>query len=445
MNKHYKPSMFNYITHINNSMIIYNSYVGVKSICSIDKAKENKVEHWLKSNSLPVEEDNDFYQLIKLGYLVDENKNEKNVRNMMYAQYVCNNTLNLVIHTTKQCNFRCQYCYMTFENKSMSEDVQNRIVKFIEKNLHKYTEVKISWFGGEPLLEMDVIKSLSSRVINLCKRAKKTYSSSVTTNGYLLTPMNVETLINCNVDSYTITVDGIGKDHDNLRFLRGKQPTFYTIIENLDHISKKVRCPKLRVVIRCNITKKTAPHLLSYYDYFNKKYGDDRRFSLFIRPVRNAGGESIKVVEKDLLLDKEFDDILFSLSRNIKNGNLKLASNYMELEPSGYTCSAICQGKYTIGVEGDVSKCDAIDKRYIIGELNQKGDLISKGTNEEDWVTGCFEFNEKCENCFYSAVCFKGTCPIGRIDNCSNKCKLRTEEIDALICLYTNSNSIIRI
>ena len=44
----------------------------------------------------------------------------------------------------------------------------------------------ISWFGGEPLLEMEVIDYVSQKVMEICRKAHKPYTAAVTSNGYLL-------------------------------------------------------------------------------------------------------------------------------------------------------------------------------------------------------------------------------------------------------------------
>lgn len=43
------------------------------------------------------------------------------------------------------------------------------------------------WFGGEPLLEMNLIQSVSERLMEICRKNRKIYSAQITTNGYTLT------------------------------------------------------------------------------------------------------------------------------------------------------------------------------------------------------------------------------------------------------------------
>ena len=105
----------------------------------------------------------------------------------------------------------------------------------------------------------------------------------------------------------------------------------------------------------------------------------------------------------------------------------------------------MCKGKYTINVDGKVSKCDSADDNIHIGNLDTNGNLVLSGTYEEDWMTGCFKYKEECEDCFFSAVCFKGTCPICNATACESKCKLSPKQIDSLIKLYLNSNDALEI
>lgn len=210
----------------------------------------------------------------------------------------------------------------------------------------------------------------------------------------------------------------------------------------MEYIKNNVKCSKLRIIIRTNITKSSVQALNAFYKYFNEKFGDDHRFSLFVRPVRDAGGDSVKEIANDLLTNDEFDEVLLSLSDLSKNGEISFNGNYSELEPSGFICPAMCKGKYTISVDGKVSKCDAPEDDVLIGYLDTKGNLVLDGTYEEDWMTGCFKYIEECEKCFFSAVCFKGTCPISNITNCKFKCKIRHKQIDSLLKLYMNANDV---
>lgn len=63
----------------------------------------------------------------------------------------------------------------------MNDTVQEAVIAYVRKNIHKHTGLYISWFGGEPLEALDVVEKLSRAFQNICKVAKKTYSAGMTT------------------------------------------------------------------------------------------------------------------------------------------------------------------------------------------------------------------------------------------------------------------------
>ena len=72
---------------------------------------------------------------------------------------------------TGGCNFRCPYCFEkdVLRPGKMTDSTVNDIYKFIEKEMSHLEAVNITWYGGEPLLEMETICTLSKRLIELCK------------------------------------------------------------------------------------------------------------------------------------------------------------------------------------------------------------------------------------------------------------------------------------
>lgn len=80
--------------------------------------------------------------------------------------------LSLVIAATSNCNFRCVYCYegSVLRASTMSEAIQEAIVKFVESEAPHLETFTVTWYGGEPLLALDIIENLSIKFVDICKK-----------------------------------------------------------------------------------------------------------------------------------------------------------------------------------------------------------------------------------------------------------------------------------
>lgn len=143
-------------------------------------------------------------------------------------------TLRITILAHGDCNFRCKYCYEKFSNCDISAKYES-ILYFIKKKLseHRFEDLHVSWFGGEPLLGYKEILKISEELIKYAKLIGVNYHSDMTTNGYLLNRTILNRLITqCKVTNYQITVDGSKKGHDNQRVLKNGQGTYERILKN---------------------------------------------------------------------------------------------------------------------------------------------------------------------------------------------------------------------
>jgi len=165
------------------------------------------------------------------------------------------NSLSLAIAPTLECNFRCEYCYAEKRRGFMEEKIQSSLLHFIEKKAKVIKQLNIGWIGGEPLLAIDIIESLSSHFIDICRRQGVNYFGSLVTNGYLLTEAVVERLLKAKISSIQITLDGPQEVHDNRRPLVTGNGTFKVIIENLLNLRRlqvNSDC-QIRIGIRVNM------------------------------------------------------------------------------------------------------------------------------------------------------------------------------------------------
>lgn len=434
----YKPSMFNHICDMDSEIILYNPLSGCNGIRRVHADKVSELLELLKNFRLDKTSLNTFENLVELGYFVPFDFDERLNRERMQIEMITNTVLRLVIHTTKDCNFRCKYCALDFCNESMSQEICDSIIKYIRQNISRFSAVHISWFGGEPLMGINVIEYISTEVIEICKRAKKPYYSSITTNGYLLTPKNIFVLMKSKVSNYVVTIDGIRSTHDNQRVLMDGSGSFNRIIDNLKYISEKIVCRSLRVIIRTNITQDIYDVLEEYYNFYNLTFGHDKRFSLFVRPAGNWGGERVKRFLDHLIDESSMDSVMLDLAE--LDGDIKYGMNFADLNFGGTTCNATYLNKYTIGCGGLIAKCDTVSEDLAIGRLVD-GRMVIDRDKENQWIFGHRCRDEECNNCYFGLSCFCNSCPKSRILYKSKSCG-KINQIDSLLKLYCRTNDV---
>lgn len=101
MSKNYKPSMFNYMVEDENILILYNSFVGVRSILVVSEQNKNRVKNIL-TQELTRESLGDIgTSLAEHGFMVPSDENEKTKRDFLFSQIVNSNTLELEHVDTK--------------------------------------------------------------------------------------------------------------------------------------------------------------------------------------------------------------------------------------------------------------------------------------------------------------------------------------------------------
>ena len=153
--------------------------------------------------------------------------------------------LNVTVLTTLQCNFACDYCfqgdhgdYNKFAEK-MTLETAVRVGDWIEHELDRVRPEKfvLTFFGGEPLLNLPVMYYLAERLWHATAARHVAMSISVITNGLLLTPDVVDRLLPYGLRGVKITLDGDRDTHNRMRPLRGGQGTFDRIIDNITAVA----------------------------------------------------------------------------------------------------------------------------------------------------------------------------------------------------------------
>lgn len=172
--------------------------------------------------------------LIEMHFVIPENQSEMEFYKYYYNQsHFDQSVLSLSILTTLACNLSCPYCYEIKKGTYMSEATAHQVINWVTKQISRKQVLSVNWFGGEPLLNMKAICLLSDAFIKLCDKSKSEYKSSITTNGYLLTPEVVDIIEKFNVFDVQVTFDGSKTFHNKMKHLPNGTGTYDKIISNI--------------------------------------------------------------------------------------------------------------------------------------------------------------------------------------------------------------------
>lgn len=315
---------------------------------------------------------------------------------------VLNTSMHLVIMPTERCNFRCIYCYETHENKTMTPDNVWKIKNYIANLLKvkKINSIEISWFGGEPTLEMDIIKDVMTFVQK--EKGRRALHSSITTNGYLLNVDNFKNLYNHGVTDFQITLDG--RYHDKKRPLITGSGTIETIMNNLDEIKKLDETYAYTVILRNNILAKDND--FGWYLKLKEKFGDDDRFRFSVIPVVKYDSSMDFETEEDEELEQRHLEYMRKIGLTVEPR--------VSREALSCVCFAAYRYGYVFRADGSVGKCTVhlSDPQCCIGEF-LGGELCIEKGREEKWIEK-YE-NENCMTCKNLLMCMNRTCPYKKV------------------------------
>ncbi|RLB03864.1 MAG: hypothetical protein DRG59_11085 [Deltaproteobacteria bacterium] len=163
----------------------------------------------------------------------------------------------LVLHLTDFCNLGCVYCYHdqwespATQKKRMPFHVGKKAVDFALEHSNNYGRVLLVFFGGEPLLELDLIKSIADYAVREGERRGIEVEFSMTTNGTLLTQEAIDVICRCNM-GITVSIDGFPEVQNRNRPFRDGRPSYDIVVGN---VKKLLEVTKRPVVARVTVTR----------------------------------------------------------------------------------------------------------------------------------------------------------------------------------------------
>ncbi len=309
-------------------------------------------------------------------------------------------SLGLTIAPTLECNFACTYCYEEHENVRMNAEIVGAVKKFLESELKQVNGLGITWFGGEPLIALDIMKDISHTIFRVQKEKELHFEAGLITNGYLLDKKVAEELVELQVKTVQVTVDGPEDVHDTRRLLRNGKGTFQRILDNLVKVSDILKGVSVRVnVDKTNIER--APELLDIL----KAQGLKEKVGVYFAPVQ-AIGSRCKDVSAECFDYETYSSHEIELYRKALEKGFGIVRYPKPFR--GY-CGAVSLHALLIDPYGNLHKCwntVGVEEEKVgkIGEPLKMDSILVK------WLSWDPFEKKECGECRFLPICMGG-CP----------------------------------
>lgn len=367
-------------------------------LSKIDEINDDNIGEELKDVYLAAREGN---------FIVSSDKNELAelaVKRNIQKYYL--GDLALTIAPTLACNFKCVYCYESPKIGNMSKSIQEKLVDFIEKQAKHLNSLQINWYGGEPLLAIDVIRSLSDRFIEIFQKHNLTYNAFMISNGSLLNDTIINDLIKYHVKGIQITLDGPPEVHDSRRVSKNGVFQFNKIIEN---INKLLQTKEIDVVIRINVDKNNTADVEKLIAILNEKL-IEKNVKITFGQV-TAYTDACKSVENTCYNNIEFSSNILRYFDIIEKYGFDEYNEFPYPDAKLNYCCAEVANSFVVDFEGYFYKCwnEVGNIKSSIGNLNDENlDLLNY--KEAVWLLRNPLMVPKCKECKILPICMGG-CP----------------------------------
>ncbi len=329
----------------------------------------------------------------------------------------------ILLNVTHHCNLACRYCYAGYgayggKAMPMKKEVAKQAVDFLLKESKESKFCRITFFGGEPLLNFNLIKFVIEYAKQEAKRFGKKVLFGMTTNGTLLNKDIIQFIIDNEID-VTLSFDGPEEIQNQNRHFKGlkKAGSYRIIFPRIKEFVKEAREKDRFFAVRTTLTRKGCTNIRKIMDFFRKlgidrvkfafaeneeypensphMFIDDESLLIFRKEVRKASEDFLEAK----LQDKEprYGGILYGVLKEIEKKNKRFN-----------ICTTMGSKFVAVSVNGDIFPCH----RFISFPETKIGDIwngIDKKWLERMKKIHIFN-SEVCSKCWLRYKC-GGMCP----------------------------------
>jgi uncharacterized protein len=317
----------------------------------------------------------------------------------------------LCLHVAHTCNLNCAYCFASQgkyqgDRALMSLEVGKRALDFLIENSHGRRNLEVDFFGGEPLMNFDMIKELVAYARVREKEAGKNFRFTLTTNGVLI-DQDVIDFANKEMSNVVLSLDGRKEIHDRYRVDYNGKGSWETIVPKFQDLVEQ-RGHK-NYYMRGTFTHANPDFLKDIETMLDLGFRE-----LSMEPVVCAPDDPSALTEQDLpVVMEQYEKLAELMAKERKAGKPFTFYHYM-IDLKGGPCiykrvSGCGSGTEYMAVTpwGDLYPCH----QFVGDEAFKLGDIWQGVTNHktQNEFLACNVYSrEECKDCWAKLYCSAG-------------------------------------
>lgn len=312
----------------------------------------------------------------------------------------------ITIHVSNDCNLRCKYCYAEGGNYGQQREIMSlhTATEFVDFCIENFEDVKqIVFFGGEPMLNIEIMDFLCNTFKQYYKDAKSTFlpKFGIITNGTILNS-KIVTFIKENLSFVTVSIDGLGEFNDANRVFANGAGSYKRIAKFIHTIVQETNVPihYEATFTQYHIDKHCTPADIT------KTLSNEFGISGVVIDEMSCEAKNLKgyweTLNYDNLISSNFSDLPQGFW-SILNAILKRKSRQM---------CPITKYIFAVSVDGELYPCHMNngERQNSLGNINSKNIFNDPLFLHSHASKFTLKDNEKCIKCWANNLC--GGCSI---------------------------------
>lgn len=317
----------------------------------------------------------------------------------------------LCLHIAHDCNLACRYCFAEEgeyhgRRALMSYEVGKKALDLLVKNSGSRVNLEVDFFGGEPLMNWQVVKDLVAYGRSLEKPYHKKFRFTLTTNGVLLNDEVLE-FANKEMSNIVLSIDGRKEIHDLMRPFRQGMGSYDLIVPKFQKVAESRE--QMNYYVRGTFTRNNLD--------FSKDVAHlaDLGFQqISVEPVVAEPTDDYALRQEDIpVLLEEYDKLALELLNRKKEGKPVNFFHFM-IDLKGGPCVAKRLSGCGSGTEylavtpwGDLYPCHQFvgKEEFLMGNVDEG---ITRTDIRDEFKTCNVYAKDKCRQCFAKFYCSGG-------------------------------------